>query len=125
MIALVCGSRDWTDITSLEEVLFDLQPDEVIHGACRGADHMAGRIAEAWSIPVRAFPADWNPKWANGGYWAGAGEFRNIQMVDQLVVGRDVIVACVLPGIRGTKQVMRLAEIRGHRLIEVHPRVAP
>lgn len=125
MIALVSGSRDWVDVEALEEALFDLQPDEVIHGACRGADHIAGRIAKAWGIPVREFPADWYPKGHGGMYWPGAGEARNIQMVNELVVGRDVIVACVLPGIRGTMQVIRLAEIRGHRLIEVHPRAAP
>jgi hypothetical protein len=124
MITLVSGSRDWTDREALEAALIDVQPDEIITGACEGADTIAIDIAKAWKIPFRKFPADWYPKHLGGRYWSGAGEARNIQMVNELEPGEDVIVACVLPQIRGTMQVIHLAEIRGHRLVRVYPRVA-
>ena len=88
MKVLVCGSRDFAD----EKLLFDALDvahefgpiTQVIHGAARGADTLAGEWAEG-RIPVRAFPAKW------GEYGRAAGPIRNRQM---LVEGEpDVVIA--------------------------------
>lgn len=119
MIALVTGSRDWVEKELLADVLFELQPDEIIAGACEGADTMAVELAREWAIPFREFPAIWYPCGPNGGYDPGAGEKRNIRMANQLEVGRDVIVACLLPQCRGTRNMIRIGLVRGHRVIEI------
>lgn len=59
---LVFGSRDWNDKTIVEDVLWRLKLDgisEVVHGACRGADAIAGEIARKFEMPVSEYPADW------------------------------------------------------------------
>lgn len=90
MRVLIFGSRKWTDSTVMECYLAGLEdwtpPDEkviVIHGAQRGADQLAGGIAEQCGYEVMAFEADWpvkgSPKWA----FAVAGHDRNQRMLDE------------------------------------------
>ena len=50
-------------------------PTEIIHGDCRGADRMAGEVAELLGIQVHKVPADWDT------YGNKAGPIRNSIML--------------------------------------------
>jgi hypothetical protein len=49
----------------------------IVHGACRGADNIAGYVAECLGFEVRRYPADW------GKFGKGAGPIRNQHMLDK------------------------------------------
>lgn len=75
MKVLVTGDREWDDIELIAETLEKLPHDTiVIHGAARGADRIAGVVADALGFTVRDYPADWER------YKKGAGPVRNRQM---------------------------------------------
>lgn len=76
MRLLICGDRNWTNRDLIRKHILRLKPDVVIHGACRGADTIAGE--EALDLEVEqivAFPAKWSlsPK--------AAGPIRNSLML--------------------------------------------
>lgn len=73
---LICGSRHWTDKALIRAWLSKLPKDtEIIHGACRGADVLAGDVAKELGFKVREFPADWETHGKAG------GPIRNEQMI--------------------------------------------
>ncbi len=60
-ILLVCGSRDWSDVQRIADELAAYPATrEVMHGAARGADAIAGKVAGGWGRKVHARPADWD-----------------------------------------------------------------
>ena len=68
MRILVCGDRNWTDADVIQDVLIHYPPGTVIiHGACRGADRIAGEIAKRLGMEVLATRANWR----KFGKWAG------------------------------------------------------
>jgi hypothetical protein len=85
---LIFGDRDWTHIESIRTVLEFLRrrfPDIriiIVHGAARGADYIAGKLAEEIFGPenVEAHPADW-AMWGKR-----AGSIRN---ADMLLISAD------------------------------------
>lgn len=84
MKVLVCGSRTWRDQRKIEARLRQLPRGSiVIHGQARGADTIAGTIAEALGFDVRAFPAEWRPLGRDGPVDYGAGKTRNLVMLDE------------------------------------------
>lgn len=84
---LICGGRDYADELSIHSALLSVlksSPIEVvIHGAARGADTLAAKVAAALSIPTLRFPADWER------YGRAAGAIRNARM---LVEGKPTLV---------------------------------
>lgn len=103
MRLLVCGGRDF-DNRDLLRWQMNLAVGEhknvtVIHGGARGADRLAGAIAEAAGIPVVVFRAYWDR------YGKRAGFIRNKQMLDE---GKpDLVLAA--PGGAGTKMMVEIA----------------
>ena len=76
MKVLVTGSRDWSDIDAVVRELSRLPMGSiVVHGACRGADTIAGVVAEALGFEVRPYPALWNT------LGNSAGPIRNREML--------------------------------------------
>lgn len=75
-VLMITGSRGWTDAASIFDVLSDYRTDEwvVIHGGAKGADKLAGQIAENMGFEVQVYLADWV---GNG---RAAGFIRNTQM---------------------------------------------
>jgi hypothetical protein len=102
---LVCGSRDWIDAEVIADRLTDL-PDDVlvIHGGYRGADRLAGQIADLFGFEVREFPADWRGKGKRAGY------LRNLEMLDE---APDLVLAFQRNGSRGTQHTIDEARHRG------------
>jgi hypothetical protein len=59
MRVLVCGSRGWNYKKTIIDRLTRLPREAVVmHGGARGADALAGEIAEALGHRVEVFPAD-------------------------------------------------------------------
>jgi hypothetical protein len=105
---LVCGSRDWSHVEEMQVALIEIGEQyrsvTVIHGAARGADQMAGTIADALGYTVTEFPADWRGKGKR------AGILRNLEMLDQKP---DLVLAFQRNGSRGTQHTIDEARQRG------------
>lgn len=121
---LITGSRAWTDKKTIERAIIDaidshgshlmshddhgptLRWDQItiVHGAARGADHIAGRIATVWGMRVEEHPADWDT------HGKSAGPIRNTEMVR---LGADVCLAFPTERSVGTRHCMSLAHAAG------------
>lgn len=78
MIVLFTGSRDWTNVDKVVEVMLELPPDTVIvHGGARGLDTIVDRVAKAIGLKVIPYPADWSTNDAREGL------YRNSQMLHE------------------------------------------
>lgn len=82
MIVLVCGSRTWEDVWTIQDALCGLQVEhdadlEIIHGGANGADRFADEICRDYGIRQRVFRPNWNK------YGKRAGIVRNRQMLDE------------------------------------------
>lgn len=84
MIALFCGSRNWTNAEAIHKVMSNLDQDglTIIHGDQRGADRISGEIALELGASVIPVPADWET------YGKSAGPIRNEQMKEILIQNR-------------------------------------
>lgn len=115
---IVCGSRDWTDHVRICKTLERIQPRIIIHGACRGADEIAGDWSDDTVNDVDAVPMP--AQWDRDG--RAAGPMRNAKMLAVLLALRDCgyevsIVAFVLPSSRGTWDMLNKAKAAG---VETH-----
>ena len=108
MRVLVTGDRDWTDLVVILDRLSELPSGTVIiHGACRGADKLAGEAAQLLGFSIIEYPAEW------GKYGRAAGPIRNRQMLEEgqpnLVLGfHDNISES-----KGTKNMLAISEKAG------------
>lgn len=72
-IVLICGDRDWIDEEPIEKRLSQLPAGTVIiHGAARGADTIAGMVAERLGFKVVPYPAQWTLYGKGAGQAAGS-----------------------------------------------------
>lgn len=110
MKVLVCGDRSWTDRARITRALAKLPKDTtVIHGACRGADIIAGEEAKKLGLTVREFPANWS-------VGPSAGPIRNRKMLDE----KPDFVLAFHPNIKtskGTADTVREATRRGIKVL--------
>lgn len=97
-VVLVTGSRDWPGDGRLDGALsrvlrelLDAGHDRdrivVVHGAARGADHLAGRFADRNRVPTVAFAARWDD-YPAAERWR-AGRDRNEAMLAAVLAARD------------------------------------
>lgn len=113
---LITGSREFSNVQIMKDALnAEVIPGEdviVVHGAARGADTIADKLAVASSVAtVVRVPADWEnrPRWQ-------AGPVRNEHMLD---LGPDVVLAFYQKGAanKGTKNCVQQAKDR-HILVK-------
>ena len=83
-IALICGSRNWTDELKIQSWLVANNPTAIITGDCRGADRIAFKIASRLGIDNIVYRARWDL------YGKAAGPKRNLEM---LAFPPDIVVA--------------------------------
>lgn len=115
MRVLVCGGRDYCDVTRGYEVLDRLDVKTIISGAARGADQIGEMWAGERRIPVERFPADWIA------YGRAAGPVRNQRMLDE---GEpDLVVA--FPGGSGTADMVKRARVAGVRVMMIDAAPSP
>ena len=102
---VLCGSRGWTDETKVVQAI-DGHPRGAVflHGAARGADEIAGRIASGLGYEVEVWPANWN------GDGRAAGFIRNVRMLESPA---DKVIAFWDGRSPGTAHTIREAQKRG------------
>lgn len=106
---LVCGGRDYRDYGAVRRFLDRIRPGEIVHGAARGADTLAGRYAQDRVLPCREFPPRRDLD-GNGRDW----KFRRNERM--LLASRpDLVVA--FPGGPGTAHMVRTARRHGYRVV--------
>lgn len=118
----IVGSRDFEDYEYLKQevdyVLSRLDgPFVLVSGGARGADRLGEKYSSEhnWLEPIIHLP-DWYPK---GVYDRGAGFKRNSLIVDELVPGKDILIAFQIAKSSGTQDTLNKALARG---IEIHLR---
>ena len=113
--ALVCGGRDFNNAKMLYEALDKMELSQIIHGAAKGADSLAGQYAKSRSIACQTYPANWKPQGPTGPLDRGAGFKRNQKMLDQ---GQpDLVIA--FPGGNGTRNMAKIAAAQGFKVIKI------
>ena len=134
MTVLVCGWRYWQDNRQMWEELKKLKSnDRIIHGGCKGADQMAGRMAKTLGLEVWSFPADWhywdenmrNP--ITGQCWVyhkAAGPIRNSNMLYFVKIDQVWAFHPDLPQSKGTKNMVEQAR-RADLLVRIFPPPRP
>ena len=110
---IVTGSRNWTDKESLWAALDAAKPTLVVEGGARGADTLARQWARLRGAEWETFEADWDR------YGKSAGMRRNRQMAE--AHPDALVIACPLPGGKGTQAMMALCLRRGMRVQVVSP----
>lgn len=105
MRVLVCGGRDWTDVSATMAALDALpaDPTMIIHGDALGADKLAAGWAASRDVHAVAVPALWKSRGRR------AGPQRNAFMLEHL--RPEYCVA--FPGGRGTADMLRRCEKAG------------
>lgn len=115
--ALFCGDREWTDKTTIKAVMVDMATAAydklcVCEGDCRGADRIAGAVADEMGLAHCKFPANW------GFFRRAAGPMRNGWMLEyfdpHIVVAfhRDITIS------KGTKDIVNKA-VRAGKIVKV------
>jgi hypothetical protein len=108
VIALFCGSRDWSDRESIRAEVKALTPGSiVIEGGARGADRIAREEARSLGIHVATVSALWRS------FGRSAGPRRNEAM---LRLRPDVVHAYPLGG-PGTAHMIDAAERAGVEVV--------
>lgn len=113
MRVLVCGGRDYSEDSHMEEILCDLPREGlvIIHGGAKGADACAARWAKCYGVPSHEFPANWNE------HGRAAGPIRNQTMIER---GKpDLVIA--FEGGPGTADMVRRAKKAGIEVREIEP----
>lgn len=111
---LICGSRDWKDSGRIGKFLDDFISEQniepcnlvIIHGACKGADYLAGLEAKQRNCQIVEFPANWAK------FGLSAGPKRNQQMLDE---GKPDIIIAFHPDLnksKGTRDMLARAELK-------------
>jgi len=107
MKILVCGGRDYSDITTVYETLSALHAKKrityVVTGAALGADSLAEAWAKEYKIHIARYPAKWHL------HGRSAGPIRNKEMLT--IEKPEMIVA--FPGGKGTQDMLKRAEKAG------------
>lgn len=106
---LVCGGRDWTDTEAIRRELTAMVRAgvnvEIVHGAARGADAIAGSIARTLGLEVTEYPANWRL------HGPAAGPIRNRLMLetqpDLVLAFKDGLDRTLETG--GTEHMIRIA----------------
>lgn len=101
---IVCGGREYADRDRVAGVLTEYLHNSpvIVHGAARGADTLAGDVAEDLLLEVEPHPADWDRY--RGQRPNPAGFIRNKEMAK---LGADLCIA--FPGGGGTEDMVRRA----------------
>jgi len=108
MIVIICGDRNWTDEDTIDQYIMTLPlHSTIIHGNCRGADKIAGRLGKIRGHRVIPMDAEWSK------YRWGAGPIRNKRMLDSHKVDLVVAFHDDLSRSKGTADMIGQAEARG------------
>jgi precorrin-6x reductase len=115
MIVLICGSRDWTDVPTVEDAIAALPiRTVVIEGGADGADKIARQAARRAGLHVATVAALWER------FSKGAGARRNRAM---LHLRPDKVIAFHKNGSPGTADMIAAARAAGVPVEVIEARV--
>lgn len=110
VVLVVTGSRKWTDVNAVTEILDEIKPALLVQGGAKGVDTIARNWCDQTGTPCVEVPALWT---AHGN---AAGPRRNVLMLriaKALAAARDMdveVMACPLPDSVGTKHMIEIAQ---------------
>ena len=109
MKVIIAGSRNFNNYNMLKDYIdnLNLNIDEIISGAAKGADTLGEKYALENNIRIRRFYADWNA------YGRAAGPIRNKKMADY----GDCLIVFWDGESRGTYSMINFAKQLG---LEIH-----
>lgn len=122
MNVLITGSRIWTNIALMEQVMKEhiKNPHEVvlIHGGAMGADMYAEHIAMRMEVSaIKVFKANWVK------HGKAAGPIRNQSMLEELnKKNGDFVLAFAKPSLkesRGTADMVKRAQDAGFKVVVI------
>lgn len=115
MIVLICGSRTWTDVPTIEDAVAQLPlRTVVIEGGALGADLIGRQAAHRAGLHVATMPALWER------FSKGAGARRNRAM---LHLRPDKVLAFHKDNSRGTADMIGAATAAGIPVEVIRERV--
>lgn len=119
-VMIVCGGRRYEPVQEdqavLEALVSFFRPHTIFHGDCVGIDKCAASVLGSHPVEpqIRAFPADWEH------YGDAAGPIRNKRMADEAAQGSgSAVVVVAFPGGAGTAGMVRIAQNRRFRVIDL------
>tara|TARA_Y100000310_G_scaffold341525_1_gene440936 strand:- start:879 stop:1235 length:357 start_codon:yes stop_codon:yes gene_type:complete len=108
MRLLVCGDRNWTDKNKIRQEVIELcsiaHISVIIEGGARGADRLAGEVADELDISLLVFPAKWTE------FGKSAGPRRNQQMLDEGQPDQVLAFHNNIQESKGTKHMIDIAQ---------------
>lgn len=115
MRILVTGSRKWTNVDLLEEMILGFAKHQeditIVHGGAMGADRMASNLAQKMNWDEEIWFADWNL------HGRAAGPIRNKKMVESKP---DLVLGFVVKGnSRGTESCINFARDAGLNFVVI------
>ena len=121
MIVVVTGGRDYRAFHLLSAELDAISERGgirfLVHGACDGADHMAGQWARLNDIDEVRMPA----RWADGRSAGPARNRRMLKFAAELSEPGERVMLLAFPGGLGTASCVREAERLGIEVRKVSP----
>lgn len=114
MIVLVTGDRNWQDVQKVRDALKKLPKNTtIVHGAAKGADSIADKVAKELGFTIIPYKADWQL------YGRAAGPIRNRQMFNEN--HPDLVIAFHpdLSKSKGTRDMVNYAKAQGTRVIHI------
>ncbi len=105
MRVAIVGSRNFTDFGLMLEFLkeVNLGVTHIVSGGAAGADTLAERLAQDFSLPITIYPANWEK------YGKRAGTLRNEQVINDC----EAVVAFPGPESKGTRHATWFAQTKG------------
>lgn len=104
LTVLVCGGRNWSDeskiLTEFSFLTRSYSKITIVHGACRGADLMAEKVARSLNFETKAYPADWDK------HGRAAGPIRNSQMLENEKIDYVLAFHSNIEESKGTKDML-------------------
>lgn len=110
MKVLITGDHNWDDYARILRELETLPENTIIvHGACKGADIIAGELAKELGFTVREYPAAWSE------YGRPAGPIRNRSMFKAEHLPEEPIDLCLafhndILNSRGTRDMINVVK---------------
>ena len=108
---LVCGGRNYRDRGRVRQILGNIKPAKIVHGAAPGADTLAGEWANAQGVPCTPYPPDRKLD--------GPSRDWKFRRNDRMLRTSHPDLVVAFPGGPGTAHMIRTAKAKGYQVITV------
>lgn len=122
-LAIVTGSRNWSDESAIYSALDDEQPHIVVAGACRGADKIAAKWCHDRGVDLVEVPALFGARGKKAGPARNSFMAKLVYSITEGWPGEPnhvVVIAAPLQGSRGTKDMIAKCKYNCWRIVTVN-----